>query len=587
MKNMINNKLFYKLLLVQIMIAAMGSINSLIDGIIAGRFIDAMTVGVIGLFFPIVFIMNAISAVISGGSAVLSGRYIGSGDLKKTNGIFSLSIAITVLVSFFLVAAAVFFPGLIARFCGAEDSLIQPLKLYILGNAIGFLPQLLSQQLASFLQLERQSQRNYIGIATMIVSNVTFNILFVVVFKMGVFGLALSTSMCNWLYLLVLLPYYFQKNSQLKFSTGNIFWEKLGELLKIGIPGAFILFCLSLREPVLNRIVIRYAGPDGISAKAALSMIGGIFTSVCLGAGAVVRMLSSIYRGEEDRDSLKSLLKLCYTKIMILALVTAGFMMLVSGLIAEWYFPDRSSEVYKLAYDYFILYAVATPFIMIVQIENNYLQAMGHNICVNVISFMDGFANVVCLAFLLAPLFGVIGIWWATPLGSLLSSLIYPIYAIICKRGIPANANEWMILEKDFGSEDNDRLIMLLSDMTEVTETAEKVQSFCSSHGLSKKTAMYSALCLEEMTRNVVEFGFEDNKRKYYLNSRIVYKKGEVLLRIKDDCKAFDPVDMYKRLNAEDPAMNIGIKMVMRIAEDVSYQNFLGLNVLTIGLKEA
>ncbi len=586
MKNPMNNRLFFKLMLVQILISAMGSINSLVDGIIAGRFVDSTTVGVIGLFFPIVFIMSAVGAVIAGGSAVLSGRYIGSGELKKTSGIFSLSIVLTVIVSGILIVAALLFPEQIARFCGADEELIEPLKLYIIGNAIGFLPQLLSQQIASFLQLERQSKRNYIGIAAMIVSNVTLNILFVVVFHMGVFGLALSTAICNWIYFLVLVPYYFGKKCQLKFSLNHVLWSKLGEMLKIGFPGALILFCLALREPVINRIVIDHIGQDGISAKAALNMVGGIFTSVCLGAGAVVRMLASVYRGEEDRDSLKNLMKLCFTKVLALAFATAGSMVLVSGFIVGWYFPDRDTEVYRLAYEYFILYAVATPLIMIVQIENNYLQAMGHNICVNVISVMDGFVNVVVPALLLAPLFGAHGIWWATPIGSFLSALIYPLYAILRRKGIPGDVNAWLIMKKDFGVEDRDRLVMQITDRADVTMTAEKTQQFCLKHGLSKKTAMYSALCLEEMTRNVVDFGFAGDKKKHYIDSRIVYHKDEVLLRIKDDCKPFDPVEMYHHINTEDPFANIGIKMVMRIAWDVSYQNLLGLNVLTIKLKE-
>ncbi len=580
------NKLFYKLLIVQILISAMGSINSLVDGIIAGRFIDSMTVGVIGLFFPIVFVMNAFSAVISGGSAVLSGRYIGAGDLKKTSGIFSLSIVFTTIISCVIIFISLLFPDMIAEFCGADETLAGPLKLYIMGTALGIFPQLLSQQIASFLQLERQSRRNYAGIAAMIISNTLLNIVFVVVFDMGVFGLALSTALCNWIYFLVLIPYYFSSKCQLKFSLRNILWSDLGKLLKTGFPGALILFCLSLREPVLNRIVMEHVGADGMSAKAALSMIGGIFTSVCLGTGAVVRMLTSVFRGEEDKDSLKSLLGLCFTKNLLLSLITAGIMVLLSGTIAGLYFPDKGSHVYKLAYEYFILYAIATPFIMIVQIENNYLQAMGHNICVNVISFLDGFLNVVVSALILAPLFGATGIWCATPLGSLLSASIYPIYAIIKKRGIPKDDNEWMLIGADFGTDDKDRLIIQINNRSDITKTAEKTQEFCLQHNMNKKTSMYSALCLEEMTRNVVDFGFTGDEKKHYLNSRIVYKKEEVILRIKDDCKPFDPVGMYEQLNTKSPEKNIGIKMVMRLAEEVNYQNLLGLNVLTIKIKD-
>ncbi|MCR5747223.1 MAG: ATP-binding protein, partial [Lachnospiraceae bacterium] len=419
----------------------------------------------------------------------------------------------------------------------------------------------------------------------MIVSNTTLDILLVAVFKAGVFGLALSSAVSCWIYFLVLIPHYFNKNCQLKFSLKNVLWSDLPELLKIGFPGALILFCMGLREPVLNRIVIKYVGQDGISAKAALSMTGGIFTSVCQGTGIVVRMLASIYRGEEDRDSLKALIRICATRVMVLSLVITGLMVLVAGNIAGWYFPDRSSAVYMMAYEYFVFYAVGIPLMMIVQIENNYLQAMGHNICVNVISVMDGFISVILPAFFLAPVFGVLGIWAATPVGSFISALIYPIYAAISRKGIPQNTDEWLMFKKDFGVEDKDRLVIHISDRSDVTKTAEKTQEFCLDHGISKKTALFSALCLEEMTRNVVDFGFNNDRKKHYLDSRIIYKNNEIMLRIKDDCKPFDPVEMYKHINNEDPAANIGIKLVMKIADDVSYQNLLGLNVLTVSFR--
>ena len=44
------SRLFFRLLPVQILLVAMGSLNSIVDGMIAGRFISAETIGVVGLF---------------------------------------------------------------------------------------------------------------------------------------------------------------------------------------------------------------------------------------------------------------------------------------------------------------------------------------------------------------------------------------------------------------------------------------------------------------------------------------------------------------------------------------------------------
>ena len=580
-----STKLYFKLLPVQVMIVAMASINSIVDGAVAGRFIDARTVGVIGLFSAMVFVLNGISSVFLGGSAVLSGRYIGSGDLESTRGIFSLNITLATAIGFFITFILLLCPRTVAMVCGADAELTDILVRYIIGYAPGVIPCLLANQLASFLELERQSKRNYIGIGAMILFNITFNIIFVVVFKLSILGLAISTSLCNWIYFIILATYYLGDRPQLKYSFKKVLWEDTWPLVKLGSPGAFLVFCLALREMALNRVVLTYVGDDGLSAKSALGLIGGLFIALCLGSGAVIRMLASVHVGEEDKDSIKELMKLAFTKVLIMSVIIAVIVIAISGLVVQIFFPDTSSNVYKLAYQYFILYGASIPLIMVVQIFTNYLQALGKSVCVNVFSFVDGFASVVVPAALLAPVIGAMGIWLATPIGITITACVYPIYAIIYWRRIPRNVDEWLLLGKDFGVADEERLILNIDNINDVTSTSEKTQEFCKERGFDKKKALYTALCLEEMTRNVVEHGFTGDKEKHYLEARVVHKADKVILRIKDDCPAFDPVEMSQNLNSEDPTGNIGIRMVMKLADETTYQNMLGLNVLTIGMK--
>ena len=96
---------------VQILIFAMGSINTLIDGTVAGRLIGAGAVGVIGLYFSMVRIMDAFGAVLLGGTAVLCGRYMGRGEREKTEGIFSLNLTLTFFMGAALTAASLLLPS--------------------------------------------------------------------------------------------------------------------------------------------------------------------------------------------------------------------------------------------------------------------------------------------------------------------------------------------------------------------------------------------------------------------------------------------------------------------------------------------
>ena len=57
-----------------------------------------------------------------------------------------------------------------------------------------------------------------------------------------------------------------------------------------------------------------------------------------------------------------------------------------------------------------------------------------------------------------------------------------------------------------------------------------------------------------------------------------------MLIRIRDNCKDFDPVK-YLEMNREkmdDPGSHIGIRMTLKMVKNVQYVNSLGLNNLTL-----
>ena len=585
--NIIISNLFFKLLPVQILIVAMGAVNSIVDGAFAGRCIDAGTVGVVGLYCSMIRILEAVGAVLLGGTAVLCGHSMGSGDLKKTRGIFSLNLTLTLIIGVAITLFSFAFSGTLADILGANAELKSDLQIYIRGYAVGIIPQLLAQQIAAFLQMERKSGRGYAGIAGMIVANILLDYILVAVLKWGIWGLALATALSNWVYFLILSPYYLTKQAQLKYSLNAVDTKSLWPMIKIGIPGASLVFCLAIRGIVLNRILLEYSGKDGLSALAAFNMISGIFIAFALGVGAVVRMLGSVFIGEEDRDSIKELIRIAVVKMLPISIGVMAIVMLLSVPVSSLFFPDKASEVFRLTRQLFFIYACCIPLIVLCQVFTNYLQAFGHNLYVNILSVFDGFFAAVIPAWILAPKLGAFGVWLSNPIGILLTLLLTLGYAFVFWKGLPGSLEEWLFMKPSFGVSDSDRLDINITHIEEVSTTAERVQEFCNAHGINDKTAYYSALCLEEMAGNVVEHGFEKDNKHHNVNARVICKDDSILLRLKDDCIPFNPKERAEVLTDEDPTKNMGIRIVYKLADEVTYQNMLGLNVLTIKMNKA
>ena len=107
-------------------------------------------------------------------------------------------------------------------------------------------------------------------------------------------------------------------------------------------------------------------------------------------------------------------------------------------------------------------------------------------------------------------------------------------------------------------------------------------EDFCRSHGRDRKMGSRIALCIEEMGSNVIGHGFAPNG-KNHLSIRLQYKDARWVLRLRDDCRAFDPVHYVPR---EGHAPCVGIRMVLNMADEVRYTYALDLNNLTVILKD-
>ena len=96
------------------------------------------------------------------------------------------------------------------------------------------------------------------------------------------------------------------------------------------------------------------------------------------------------------------------------------------------------------------------------------------------------------------------------------------------------------------------------------------------------KTPKTVAEAAEELIKNTIMHGFSEGKNNR-IEVRLVVKDDEAVLRIHDNCGKFNPKKYYETVYAsENKEDNVGIRMVMEMAKDVSYTSTLKLNNICI-----
>ena len=575
-------KMFFRLLPIQILLVAISSLNSIIDGAVASNLIGPDAMAATGLYAPYSRILETINGVLLGGSQILCGQFLGKNQVERTKGIFTLDI---ITISIISVTASVFsllFPSAIGFLMGSDELLMDGLCEYIRGIAIGFPAFLISTQLTAFLQLEQQEKRTYFGIGLMLVSNLLLDLLLVGTLDLGLFGLGLATSISNIIFVIVLGLYYINKKAIIQLDIKSISLADLKDIIRIGLPNATVQVCLTIRGITLNSIMLSSIGSNGLSAYTALNTFGGVFYATTAGVASATRLLISVYIGEEDRTGLIQIMKTAVFKGVSLVAGVAAVIIALCVPLTCIFFRESAGEVYELTKWGFILFPVSMPLSCFSVVFANYYQCFGKLSINTVLSIFDGVIGMVGSALLLTPVFGMMGIWYAQITNGIITTAVIFIYAIIKNRKPVSSFEELLTLPAEFGIDEKSRLDITIRSLENVVNTSENIEQFCLAHGIDRRRSMFAALCMEEMSGNIVKHGF--NNKRHSIDARVVYMNNELLLRLKDDCRAFNPREAAELFSPEDITHNIGIRMVSKMAKSMTYQNTLGLNVLTIRL---
>lgn len=575
---------FFRLLPIQILLAAISPLNDMVSSLFASNSVGAAAMGAIGLYFPINLFITSLCFLMVCGSQILSGKFMGANQMDHTQSVFASDLVLALTVSAIYIAVhvlAVMFGWL--RIFTTDPEVLKYLNQYVIGKTIGILPLLMGQQFSAFLSLENKMKRTTTASIVSIVVNLIASYVFVVVLKMEAFGISLASSVGLWSFFLVAFSFFLSGKSIFKLKLSGIRFSDIGAIFVTGAAGALTYIYQAIRGLIVNGLITKYAGSTGLSAVATVNSFLGLFWAIPTGMMTVSRMLMAVSIGEEDRKTLTDIMRNMFKCSLPLMTAIVAVIVVLAEPITNLYFHNPQEAVYALTVQGMRLMAMVMPVAVVEMHFMCYAQTSGKQLINQIYALVDGVGGAVGFSLLLMPFMSVTGFYLANILNSAIVIVIALIYSVIANRRIPRNMDEVMVIPKDFGVSAEERMEMTITSMDEVVNVSQKVGEFCKERKIDDRRSYLSGLFMEEMAGNVVDHGFhKDKKKNHSVGIRVIHKGDDVILRIKDDCVPFNPEERKDIIDPKDETRNMGIRMVYKLANKIEYQNILGLNVLTI-----
>ena len=575
-------KLVRQMLAAQALSAMTVSLCLLIDSILIGRFLTADALSAYGLASPLLLFIGAIGTMLCAGAQVACSRSLGRGSQEETNIGYCSTLAVAAVSSIAFLLCTVVFRTPLARLLGAnEPGLLKDTSAYLAGFSIGAPASIGAMVLVPFLQIAGQNSLLVAAVLGMTVADVVFDLLNVLVFHGGMFGMGLASALSYYVAVVIGGRYFFSKKNIYVFSMSRIRWKKIKELVVGGIPSLVGMASSVLMILCTNRILLHAGGAAAVAAYSVISSIMNTSNCISAGSGGVALTLSGVLYNEEDRTGLKELVQELLRAAIVLGLSIMALLMVFARPCVTLFLP-KADEAQAMAISGLRIYLTGLSFCCMSNALRSCYQGTGRVRMMEVISILANFVLPVLSAFLLTAAFGLGGTWFLFITSEVLILAGIITYAALKKGRFPWRADDILLLDETFGVGPQDRMEANPASMEEVIAFSRGASQFCRAQGGSEHMASSLALCIEEMGGNIIRYGFT-KKGKNRLTIRLSHKEAYWTLRFRDNCMAFDPIRHVTEGGGED---GVGIRLAMRMASEARYTYSMNMNNLTLVLKD-
>ena len=211
-----------------------------VDTWVVGNYVSNEAFSAVGAVAPIVNMLIGAFMGLSSGAGVVISQYYGAGRKDKVEEAVHTAMAMTLILTVLFTALGLFITPYMVGFTNLHQDAVPEANTYLTIYFAGMVGLMLYNMGAAILRAIGDSQRPFYFLVVCAVLNTGLDLLFVLVFKMGVEGVALATILSQAVSALFVMIVLLRTDSCVKLRIRNlrIHWDILKKVLLVGIPTA-------------------------------------------------------------------------------------------------------------------------------------------------------------------------------------------------------------------------------------------------------------------------------------------------------------------------------------------------------------
>jgi len=392
--------------------------------------LGADSLAAVGLFFPFLFLIMALSNGIGiGGSSAIS-RRIGEGSKTAADNtavhtmIIGIAVGLAISLPFLPFLKNIFISmgvgGKVAEMSADYARILFAGAIFIFFSNIS----------NAILRGEGDATRSMYAIVSGAILNMILDPIYIYIFKMGIVGAAWAT-LTSMLFSASLIFYwiFMRRDTYVDITFKDFHFNNgiIKEILRVGIPASLSQLSMSISMFFLNIVVISTGGTDGVAIFTTGWRMVSLGIIPLLGMATAVTAVTGAAYGAKDADKLNIAYLYAIRIGVIIEIVVALITFVFAHQIALAFTYSKEAKRIANSLITFIMWMSLnyppTPFGMF---SSAMFQGMGKGENALTVTILRTISLTVPLAYLFGIIlkFGLIGVWWGILLGNAIGAFI-------------------------------------------------------------------------------------------------------------------------------------------------------------------
>ncbi|MFW5769017.1 MAG: MATE family efflux transporter [Spirochaetota bacterium] len=281
-----------------------------VDGIFVGKFVGAEALAAVNLTIPLITLISGIVLMLSIGSGVVCGKYLGEKNgpaaadtFTKTNILIGFFCAVSMTLGFIFIDPLISLLGAEEVLNGLVKEYLFIILFFVPGHAFSFV-------LSQFVKIDGRPRLYFACLLSGAALNIALDALFVGVLGWGLRGAALATSIAYSLSTFVVLPHFFTDRARLKFLRPSGSWSPLLRAVFNGFSEFINEISAGVVIFLFNLVMMRRFGPSGVAAFTIVNYILFFGLMISYGVADALQPLLSTNFGARREERIGGFIRL-------------------------------------------------------------------------------------------------------------------------------------------------------------------------------------------------------------------------------------------------------------------------------------